>query len=193
MELNAPTISNSSSLRVTPKTTASSASVGSADARNEGAPGPGGGRGGAATGSSVFSPIVKATCRTGIMTIKVETLDNFIGVVHSRDYRKPKCSGYGENTKVTFLRVNMHAERDTDDYCGVFYNDPASEERSVAIAIRTHRTLELVGDKFYMITCGKAGFQNSRSVGCKEKQFTAVASLSMQIVKQLTVATPINF
>ena len=66
--------------------------------------------------------------------------------------------------KVTFLRVNMLAERETDDYCGVFYNDPASEERSVAIAIRTHRTLELVGDKFYMITCGKAGFQNSRSV-----------------------------
>ena len=73
----------------------------------------------------------------------------------------------------------MFSEKDTDDYCGVFYNDPTSEERSVAIAIRTlptseersvaiairtHRTLELVGDKFYMITCGKAGFQNSRSV-----------------------------
>ena len=54
----------------------------------------------------------------------------------------------------------MFSEKDTDDYCGVFYNDPTSEERSVAIAIRTHRTLELVGDKFYMITCGKAGFQN---------------------------------
>jgi hypothetical protein len=32
----------------------------------------------------------------------------------------------------------------------------------VAIAVRTHRTLELVDDKFYMITCGKAGFQNTR-------------------------------
>ena len=99
------------------------------------------------------------------MTIKVETLNNFIGVVHSRDYRKPKCSGYGENTKVTFLRVNMFSPKESDDYCGVFSIDPASEERSVAIAIRTHRTLELVGDKFYMITCGKAGFQNSRLVG----------------------------
>ena len=27
-----------------------------------------------------------------------------------------------------------------------------------------HKTLELAGDKFYMITCGKAGFQNSRYV-----------------------------
>ena len=39
---------------------------------------------------------------------------------------------------------------------------PNSDERSVAIAVRTHRTLELVDDKFYMITCGKAGFQNTR-------------------------------
>ena len=100
-ELNAPTISNSSSLA--PKRT--SASVGSADARNDGTPlGGGNARGGflpatSDSSSSVFSPIVTATCRTGIMTIKVETLNNFIGVVHSRDYRKPKCSGYGENTK----------------------------------------------------------------------------------------------
>jgi hypothetical protein len=34
-----------------------------------------------------------------------------------------------------------------------------SEERSVAVAVRIHRTLELADDKFYMITCGKAGFQ----------------------------------
>lgn len=112
---------------------------------------------------SLFSPIVTATCRTGIMTIKVESLENFSGVVHSRDFRKPECSGYGENTKITFLRVNMLAEKDDKDYCGVFYNQPDSDERSVAVAVRTHRTLELVDDKFYMITCGKAGFQNSRN------------------------------
>ena len=37
--------------------------------------------------NQVFAPIVSATCRAGIMTIKVETLLNFAGVVHSRDYR----------------------------------------------------------------------------------------------------------
>ena len=91
-----------------------------------------------------------------------ETLLPFAGVVHSRDYRKPKCSGYGENTKLTILRINMLAEKGADDYCGIFVSDPASDERSVAVAVRTHRTLELVDDKFYMITCGKAGFQNTK-------------------------------
>ncbi len=46
-----------------------------------------------------------------------------------------------------------------------YFEFPQSDsgERSVAIAVRTHRTLELVDDKFYMITCGRAGFQNSRN------------------------------
>ena len=70
--------------------------------------------------SSVFSPIVTATCRAGVMTVKVETLSNFAGVVQSRDHRRPECSGYGENSKVTFLRVNMMAEEGDEDYCGVF-------------------------------------------------------------------------
>ncbi len=71
----------------------------------------------------VFSPIVTATCRAGLMTIKVETLNNFVGVVQSRDHRKPECSGYGENSKVTFLRVNMVAHEDDPDYCGVFLHE----------------------------------------------------------------------
>ena len=79
-----------------------------------------------------------------------------------RDFRKPQCSGYGENSKLTYLRINMLAEKGDDDYCGIFASDPASDERSVAVAVRTHKTLELVDDKFYMITCGKAGFQNTR-------------------------------
>ena len=40
----------------------------------------------------------------------------------------------------------------------VFAKD--SDERSVAIAVRIHKTLELADDKYYMITCGQAGFQN---------------------------------
>jgi len=122
---------------------------------------PGGGTG--SGGEPLFSPIVTATCRAGIMTIKLETVLNFIGVIHSRDFRKPQCSGYGENSKLTYLRINMLAEKGDDDYCGIFASDPASDERSVAVAVRTHKTLELVDDKFYMITCGKAGFQNTRN------------------------------
>ncbi|XP_055543257.1 uncharacterized protein LOC129728798 isoform X2 [Wyeomyia smithii] len=33
-----------------------------------------------------------------------------------------------------------------------------TEERSVQLAVRVHKTLELADDKFYVITCGKTGF-----------------------------------
>lgn len=33
-----------------------------------------------------------------------------------------------------------------------------AEERSVQLAVRIHRTLELADDKFYVITCGKNGY-----------------------------------
>ena len=58
-----------------------------------------------------------------MMTVKVETLDNFLGVVQSRDYRKPECSGYGENSRITYLRVNMLADDSDPEYCGVFINE----------------------------------------------------------------------
>jgi hypothetical protein len=32
----------------------------------------------------------------------------------------------------------------------------------VPIAVRIHKTLELADDKFYVITCGKAGFKNTK-------------------------------
>ena len=71
--------------------------------------------------------------------------------------RRPACTSYGLGTEETLL--NMLADKTKDDYGGVFINEK-SEERSVAVAVRIHKTLELADDKFYMITCGKAGFQN---------------------------------
>jgi len=53
---------------------------------------------------------------------QVETLDKFVGVVQSRDHRKPECSGYGENSRVTLLRINLLADTHDPDYCGVFVN-----------------------------------------------------------------------
>jgi hypothetical protein len=32
----------------------------------------------------------------------------------------------------------------------------------VPIAVRTHRTLELADDKYYVITCGRSGYRNSK-------------------------------
>lgn len=33
-----------------------------------------------------------------------------------------------------------------------------TEERSIQLAVRVHKTLELADDKFYVITCGKSGY-----------------------------------
>uniref|UniRef100_A0A182NL86 ZP domain-containing protein n=1 Tax=Anopheles dirus TaxID=7168 RepID=A0A182NL86_9DIPT len=38
-----------------------------------------------------------------------------------------------------------------------------TEERSVQLAVRVHKTLELADDKFYVITCGKTGFARDDS------------------------------
>jgi len=110
--------------------------------------------------SQIFSPSVSATCRAGIMTIQVETPGKFQGVVHARDFRRPACTAYGAGVEGPVqLRVNLVADRTSDQFCGVF-TSKESGERSVAVAVRIHRTLELADDKFYMITCGRAGFQN---------------------------------
>ena len=71
---------------------------------------------------SVFSPSVSATCRAGVMSIKVETNNNFLGAVHARDYRRPACTNYGQGTSSTSLKINLLADQNTDQYCGVFVN-----------------------------------------------------------------------
>lgn len=68
-----------------------------------------------------------------------------------------------------------------------------TEERSVQLAVRVHRTLELADDKFYVITCGKAGYggdetsavqlkfmENSRRVRetVKGREYTIAAELA---------------
>ena len=57
------------------------------------------------------------------MTIKVETPNWFLGVVHARDFRRPACTSYGLGTSETPLNINMLAEKNSDDFCGVFINE----------------------------------------------------------------------
>ena len=38
-----------------------------------------------------------------------------------------------------------------------------TEESNVALAVRSHRTLELAGDNFYVITCGRSGWRDSET------------------------------
>ncbi|XP_072162298.1 uncharacterized protein [Bemisia tabaci] len=118
--------------------------------------------GGQALVEQDFVPTVTATCKAGQMTIKVATNQSFVGAVHARDFRTPNCIGYGNGTHTTALSINLFAQPGSQEYCGVLVNNK-TEERSVPIAVRIHRTLELADDKLYVITCGKAGFKNARN------------------------------
>ncbi|KAL0277909.1 UNVERIFIED_CONTAM: hypothetical protein PYX00_005026 [Menopon gallinae] len=109
-----------------------------------------------------FAPLVTATCKGGYMTIRVATNQSFYGTVHSRDYRTPSCMAFGNGSHLTTLGINLLASPQSPDSCGVLVNNK-TEERSVPIAVRLHKTLELAEDKFYVITCGKAGFKNARN------------------------------
>ncbi|GBM06314.1 hypothetical protein AVEN_208996-1, partial [Araneus ventricosus] len=40
---------------------------------------------------------------------------------------------------------------------------PNSGDVTVALAVRVHPTLELSEDKYFFLTCGKAGFRNARN------------------------------
>jgi len=108
-----------------------------------------------------FQPSVKASCVGGTMTIRVDTAQPFDGVVHGPNRTEPGCSVQGTGGLKTYLKINLAAAPGTWGSCGVKY-DPKTEERRVAIGVRAHNTIELLEDRLYVVTCAKAGFQNSR-------------------------------
>ncbi|CAH2075337.1 unnamed protein product, partial [Iphiclides podalirius] len=112
--------------------------------------------------SGEFSPAVKATCKTGVMSINIEFNQPFNGIAHAREFRTPACMAMGNGSESLNFDISLMATPGSPDYCGVFWNN-RTDERSLPLAVRVHRTLELADDKFYVITCGKTGFKNSRN------------------------------
>jgi len=109
-----------------------------------------------------FQPSVKASCVGGTMTIRVDTALPFDGVVHGPNRTEPGCSVTGRGGLKTYLKIDLGVPAGLPGSCGVKYN-PDTEERRVAIGVRAHNTIELLEDRLYVVTCGKAGFQNSRN------------------------------
>lgn len=109
---------------------------------------------------SELSPSVTATCSQGFMRVRLKTSQAFHGVIHARDSRDNACLTYGTGRVTTFLTINLLTPKDHPSYCGVLYNN-ATGDSNVALAVRSHRTLELAGDNFYVITCGKSGWRDS--------------------------------
>ncbi|XP_020810960.1 uncharacterized protein LOC110186235 isoform X2 [Drosophila serrata] len=104
-----------------------------------------------------FAPHVTATCKAGTMNIKVKMSSGYTGAVHVRDYRTPGCMAMGDGSDSVAFSLNLWAKQGASDYCGILVSN-RTEERSIQLAVRVHKTLELADDKFYVITCGKSGF-----------------------------------
>merc|ERR1711892_801966 len=110
-----------------------------------------------------FQPSVKASCVGTTMTIRVDTATPFEGIVHGvADKDEPGCSKIGRGGLKTFLKLDLAKPEGVEGNCGVKFN-AETQERTVAIAVRAHPTVDLLEDRIYMLTCGKAGFQNSRT------------------------------
>ncbi|XP_055615236.1 uncharacterized protein LOC129761534 [Toxorhynchites rutilus septentrionalis] len=109
-----------------------------------------------------FAPHVTATCKSNAMNIRIQLTSPYNGVVHARDFRTPACMTFGNGSAVVTLSLNLLAKQGSSEYCGILISNmnggERSEERSVQLAVRVHKTLELADDKFYVITCGKTGF-----------------------------------
>lgn len=109
-----------------------------------------------------FQPSVKASCVGGTMTIRVDTKQPFEGIVHGPNRTEPGCSVQGRGGLKTYLRIDLTKTSGEEGSCGVKYNQ-RTEQRKVAIAVRAHPTIELLEDRLYVVSCGRAGFQNSRN------------------------------
>ncbi|CAO1429499.1 unnamed protein product [Diamesa tonsa] len=103
-----------------------------------------------------FAPQVTATCKAGQMNIKILFANDYSGAVHARDFRTPSCMSFGNGTNTVAMSLNLLAKQGSPEYCGILVSNK-TEERSVQLAVRVHKTLELADDKFYVITCGKTG------------------------------------
>ncbi|XP_067619040.1 uncharacterized protein [Eurosta solidaginis] len=104
-----------------------------------------------------FAPHVTATCKSGTMNIRVKFDGPYTGAVHARDQRNAACMAMGDGSDAVGFSINLLAKQGAPDYCGVLVSN-RTEERSIQLAVRVHKTLELADDKFYVITCGKSGF-----------------------------------
>ncbi|GFQ63826.1 ZP domain-containing protein [Trichonephila clavata] len=110
-----------------------------------------------------FTPVVNHRCERGQMIIDVTTQQPFRGIIHPRDYRSGPCVAQGRGGRTTTLVLDLHVDKDDPRYCGVQLRKPSSGDVTVALAVRVHPTLELSEDKYFFLTCGKAGFRNARN------------------------------
>lgn len=76
-----------------------------------------------------FVPQVSATCKAGVMNIKVNLNNPYSGAIHARDFRKPSCMQLGDGSNSVLLSINLLAKQGQPDYCGVLVHNVSAEVR----------------------------------------------------------------
>lgn len=70
-----------------------------------------------------FLPQVSATCKTGVMNIKVAFNGSYTGAIHARDYRTAPCMSFGDGSSTAHLQLNLFAKQGNTDYCGILVHN----------------------------------------------------------------------
>lgn len=77
-----------------------------------------------------FLPQVTATCKTGVMNIKVALNNSYTGAIHARDFRTPQCMQFGDGSNSVTLSLNLLARPNHSDYCGILVHNVSGEVRN---------------------------------------------------------------
>lgn len=76
-----------------------------------------------------FLPQVTATCKTGVMNIKVAFNNSYAGAIHARDFRTPQCMQFGDGSNTVSLSLNLLAKKGHTEYCGIEIHNTSGEVR----------------------------------------------------------------
>ncbi len=68
-------------------------------------------------------PQVSATCKAGMMNIKVQFSSPYMGAVHARDFRNPNCMNLGTGNTSVHLSLNLLAKQGSPEYCGILVSN----------------------------------------------------------------------
>ena len=62
-------------------------------------------------------------CQPGLMNIRVNFNQSFVGAVHARDHRRQPCMVFGNGSNQTTLSIDLFAQPGTNEHCGYVLNN----------------------------------------------------------------------
>ena len=75
-----------------------------------------------------FIPSVNVQCVGSTMTIRVDTVQPFYGVIHGINRSEPGCSVLGQGGRKTRLTIDLSVPEGAPGSCGVKYNPVSGDE-----------------------------------------------------------------